>query len=69
VGRPSGFVPIPFHVVSTILLAIGGLGLLIVLISSISRWFELSSIVTIFSIAAIVIGLYLKIFAPRESLD
>ena len=68
-SRPPGFVPIPFHVVSIILLVMGGLGLVIVLISSISGWFELPLLVTLFSIAALVIGLYLKIFVPRESLD
>ncbi len=68
-SRPSGFVPIPFPLVGKLLLAIGGLGVVLVLIAALSGWFALPSIVTWFSIAAIVIGLYLLFVVPKESLD
>jgi hypothetical protein len=68
-SRQPGFVPIPFRIVGKILLAVGVFGSGIALISTIGRWFVFPSIVTLFSIAAIVIGLYLLYVVPRESLD
>jgi hypothetical protein len=68
-SRQSGFVPIPFHIVGKIMIALGGIGSVIVLISTIGGWFEVPLIVTIFSIVVIIIGLYLIFIVPRESLD
>ncbi|HEY71601.1 MAG TPA: hypothetical protein G4O08_13575 [Anaerolineae bacterium] len=68
-SRQPGFVPIPFHIVGKIMIAMGGIGSVIVLISTIGGWFEVPLIVTIFSIVVILIGLYLIFIVPRESLD
>ena len=68
-SRQTGFVPIPFHFVGKILLAIGVIGSVITLVSNISRWYSLPFIVALFSVAAIIVGLYLIFVVPRESLE
>lgn len=68
-SRDPGFVPIPFHVVGKILLAIGFAILAAILISYVSSLFTLPSIITLFALVIIVIGLYLIFIVPRESID
>ena len=65
-NRPSGFVPIPFHLVVKVLLGIGAVALLFSGLAAAFRWFSLPMAVPLSSVAAIVIGLYLIFVVPRE---
>jgi hypothetical protein len=65
-SRPSGFVPIPFHLTGKMLLAIGAAGLTFYGLSSVLQWFSLPVLVPIASVALIAIGLYLIFVVPRE---
>ena len=67
-SRQSGFVPIPFQLVGKILLAIGLAGSVLVIVSRMGSLYSLPLIVTLFSLAAIILGLYLIFVVPRESL-
>ena len=66
-NRPPGFVPVPYHKVGKLFLGIGGIGLIILIISEISEWFSLPIIFHIFSIASVFVGLYLVYIVPRET--
>lgn len=68
-SKQSGFVPIPFHLVGKILLAIGVIGSVFFIISKIGSWYSLPLIVILFSLAAIIVGLYLIYVVPSESLE
>ena len=67
-SRQSGFVPIPFQLVGKILLAIGLAGSVLFIVSRMGSLYSLPLIVTLFSLAAIILGLYLIFVVPRESL-
>ena len=68
-SKDSGFVPIPFHIVGKVLLPIGLALLAAYLISYITNWFTLPSILFFFALAIAVLGLYLIFVVPRESID
>ena len=68
-SRKSGFVPIPFQLVGKILLAIGLAGSVLVIVSKMGSLYSLPPIVTLFSLAAILVGLYLIFVVPRDSLE
>ena len=68
-SRQSGFVPIPFQLVGKILLAIGLAGSVLVIVSKMGSLYSLPPIVTLFSLAAIIVGLYLIFVVPRDSLE
>ena len=68
-SRQSGFVPIPFQLVGKILLAIGLAGSVLVIVSKMGSLYSLPPSVTLFSLAAILVGLYLIFVVPRDSLE
>ena len=68
-SRQSGFIPIPFQLVGKILLAIGLAGSVLVIVSKLGSLYSLPPIVTLFSLAAIIVGLYLIFVVPRETLE
>jgi hypothetical protein len=65
-SRDPGLVPIPFHIVGKVLLAIGSVILAAILIAYISGWFTLPLITPWFALVVIVLGLYLIFIVPRE---
>ncbi len=65
-SMPSGFVPVPFHQVGRLVLAMGGAGLLLRGISQLTSPLSLPSPTLVKSMSAIVIGLYLILLVPRE---
>ncbi len=68
-SRQPGFVPIPFLIVGKILLTIGVLGCAFYGVALIGNWFSLPLIVLLFSLAMILVGLYLIYVIPGESQD
>jgi hypothetical protein len=61
-----GFVPVKFHMSGRILLFIGIIGIVLIGVSKVTGWFVLPAYVLVFSIATILIGLYLIFVVPRE---
>jgi hypothetical protein len=68
-GPPSGFVPVPFRRVGQLLLALGCAGLLLLGIAELTSWLSMPSATLVMSLSALVIGLYLIYFVPRQNND
>ncbi len=68
-SRQPGFVPIPFHIVGKILLTLGAIGAVVVAILRVVLGYPLPIVVTLFSLVAIIVGLYLIYIIPREPLE
>ena len=68
-SRRSGFVSIQFQVAGKILVAIGLIGSGMAVMSSLGQMFTLPLVVTLGSLVAVVLGLYLIFVVPREELE
>ncbi|NIM92220.1 MAG: hypothetical protein GTO18_00685 [Anaerolineales bacterium] len=68
-SQQSGYVPIQFHIVGKLFLALGIIGLILVGISTVTGWFTLPPAVLILSLIAIPLSLYLIFVVPREKED
>ena len=65
----AGFVPIQFYKIGRIMVILGLLGVIIWLLDYFFDWEWLSDIVLYISIGLILIGLYLRKFAPKDESD
>lgn len=66
-NRPPGFVPIFFDRAGKILLSLGLIGLFLSAGSYLTHLISLPPTALVFSLAAIVIGLYMVVFVPKET--
>lgn len=65
-NKPSGFVPIPFHLVGKFFILMGAAGTLFYGLSQTFGWFVLPVMVLVVCGVALIIGLYLRFIVPRE---
>jgi hypothetical protein len=65
-SQPSGFVPVKFHLAGRILLIIGIIGLVLIGVSKLTGWYALPPSFLVFSLATILVSLYLIFVVPRE---
>ncbi|MGA9534115.1 MAG: hypothetical protein WBR18_15465 [Anaerolineales bacterium] len=63
---PSGFVPIPFHKVGKLLIAIGIAGMALILGSRFMIGLTVPGWTWVMSLLSVAVGAYLLVFVPRE---
>jgi hypothetical protein len=68
-SRPSGFMPVPFHLAGKILVVIAAIVFAIYLLSIVFQLYTLPMLVLAIDAAVMLIGLYLIFVIPKEETD